>query len=165
MRIAHLFAVTLALPFTFACAVDDESGFEIVERGAEVEQKPCTYTQGYWKTHNSYAKQKHKRHPWPLWEDNVGCGDTWYNWLNEPPSGGDHWLILGHQWVAAMLNQAQGAPVPQNVQDAIWQGQILLSECEIADEDVEEAMAIATLLDDYNNGIIGPGHCDVILPD
>src|SRR5690606_11871865 len=129
---------------TFGCAASGEEGFEIVERGAEVQVKPCTYTQGYWKTHNAYAKQKHKQHPWPLWEDNVGCGDTWYNWLRDVPNGGDHWLILGHQWITALLNQAQGAPVPQNVEEAIWQAQILLSECELSDEDVEQAMAIAS---------------------
>ena len=146
-----------------ACTVEEVGEFDNPRgSGHEVEYKPCTKTLGYWKTHNIYAKQKKKQIPWPLWEDQIGCGQTWYQWMIQNPESGHHWLILAHQWAVAMLNQAQGAPVDEEVQNALWEGAALLNPCELADEDIEYAMEIKTTLDEFNNGLKSAPHCDTL---
>ena len=156
-----LLAYALAAGFAASCATTEDDGFvEVEPRGIVLEPKDCTHTQGFWKTHSIYASQPKKQIHWPIWENTTGCGDTWFSWMQQVPDEGDHWLILGHQWMTAMLNQAAGATVPTEVQDAMWAAQSLLIPCEIADEDIEEASALAETLDAYNNGLVGPALCE-----
>lgn len=118
----------------------------------------CTYTQGFWKNHQE------------LWDTNgemvVWTGQTFFNSgmtyaeiLTTPPKGGNSYLMLAHQYIAAVLNlnslsdpvvdayiaqaEANFAGVPSGffVKDPAWN-------------------ALASTLDGFNNGIIGPGHCD-----
>jgi hypothetical protein len=129
----------------------------------------CTLTQGYWKTHSEYG-------PAP-------CDDTWaelpdgadtsffdtgkvyYEILWMEPRGGNAYLILAHQYIAAELNELNDAYVPSEVQDAMDQAESLLIEYQddlsIPKRGEDRALAIELyeLLDDYNNGYIGPGHC------
>ena len=158
-RIKHSVLLAFSLSLAAGCSVEAESPF-VNNRGAEDDggYKPCTYTQGYWKTHNKYAKGK-KAVAWPLWEDFVACGDTWLNWLWTPPKG-QHKLILAHQFIAALLNQAQGAPIDEEVQNAIWAGQNLLNCEPIPAEDLEFAMETSETLDAFNNGLLSAPHCD-----
>ena len=44
--------------------------------------------------------------------------------------------------------------------DGLAKAEALLSGCEISVEDHQGALALASLLDDYNNGLIGPPKCD-----
>jgi hypothetical protein len=85
---------------------------------------------------------------------------TWYNILLTPPEG-QAWYILAHQWIAAKLNAANGASVPPEVQTAITQaGNLLIGDCGyIPPSEAATTTSLGTLLDDYNNGLIGPGHC------
>jgi len=124
------------------------------------EHKGCARTQGYWKNHNIYETNNNQMIPWPISEDTELCGRTWLYWLNAPPRGGDAFIILAHQWIAAMLNQASGADVPTEVQDALDEGGALLNDCTIAAEDRDEAIDLADTLDDFNNGLLGTPSCD-----
>ena len=110
----------------------------------------CTLTQGYWKNHDG----------WPLSQNTLLCGMTWYNILQTTPSG-DAWYILAHQWIAAELNQAKGASVPSNIAAGMAQAQTLLTAncATMPADEVTLATQLSTLLDNYNSGIIGPGHC------
>lgn len=124
----------------------------------------CTLTQGYWKTHTG---------DWDNGEKYVDAGDTFYNSgktyiqiMNTPPAGGNAYLQLAHQFIAASLNingtsgsgvaavdaalagadayfagAAAGIPSPTGATRAQLQGW-------------------ASTLDQFNNGLIGPGHCD-----
>ena len=120
----------------------------------------CTFTQGYWKNHNLYATQPSLQISWPISEDTVLCGKSWLTILNTQPQG-DAWIILAHQWIAATLNVAAGASMPSDVQSALAQAQALLSsQCPpLPASGSATATTLSTLLDEYNNGVIGPGHC------
>ncbi len=120
----------------------------------------CTLTQGFWKTHPL---------AWPV--DSLTIGGVVYtakealDILATSPRG-DTSLILAHQLIGAKLNVLAGASEPLNIDDAdAWMA---------ANKDADgrlpfgtksgEAAAKATELGDslasYNEGSIGPGHCD-----
>jgi hypothetical protein len=80
---------------------------------------------------------------------------TWLSILHTPPKG-DKWYILAHQYIAALLNQASGADVPPEVQAALSAASAILEECDFA----VGSGQLATILESYNAGTIGPGHCD-----
>lgn len=108
----------------------------------------CTLTQGYWKNHQ----------PWPIADAGL-CEQTWDEILHTPPKG-NAWYIVAHQWIAASLNVASGAAVTPEVQAALDAAEGFLADCEISKAEKADALAASSLLDDYNNGAVGPGHCD-----
>jgi len=128
----------------------------------------CTLTQGYWKTHSEYGPAPYD----DTWDAKDGgdaeffeTGFSYYEILITPPKGGNAYIQLAHQWIAAELNQIGGASIPSDVLDAFNQAEGLLIQYEnevsipkrSADRDL--AIDLAGLLDDYNNGLVGPGHC------
>jgi hypothetical protein len=119
----------------------------------------CTLTQGFWKTHHAYADQRALQQPWPIAEDTQLCGASWLDILHTEPEG-DAWLILAHQAIAAQLNVASGASTTEDVEGALTKAEELLSACATSDADEAAALEIAAMLDAYNNGEIGPGHCE-----
>ena len=123
------------------------------------EYEQCVYSQGYWKNHNSSGKNPPQQMPWPIAEETVLCGQTWIEILKTPPKKGNAFYILGHQWIAAELNVANGAETAPEVDDALTEAEALLSGCEISKDDRQEALALAFLLDEYNNGLVGPPKC------
>jgi cysteine-rich repeat protein len=121
--------------------------------------KGCTFTIGYWKTHNIYATNASQHIAWPISENTQLCGHTWLQILQTPPNG-NAWYILAQQWIGAELNVASGASTTPAVQSALSTGQTLLSACSISSADRAQAIDLASLLNDYNNGYTGPGHCN-----
>jgi hypothetical protein len=98
---------------------------------------------------------------------------TWYGILQADPQG-KAWTNLAQEWIAASLNLASGASAPVSVQNAMAMAQSLLAgNCGSAPQGLmesavnvtgplcftSEATALSGLLDEYNNGVIGPGHC------
>jgi hypothetical protein len=125
----------------------------------------CTLTQGYWKTHSSYGPAPND----PKWltggnsPDNAffNSGKTWIQiWgiapgqgaKQTPPIAGSY-LQLAHQYMAAVLNIANGASAPQSVLDAIAGAETFFST------GTGFNSAWAGILASYNEGKIGPGHC------
>ncbi len=121
----------------------------------------CTRTQGYWKSK-----------PGVLWPSPYSrealffsTGLTWQTIFQTPPQGGNAYLILAHQYMAAVLNRAAGASAPSSVQTVIsnatawFSSGVGLSTC--------SGSACATqknwagILDTYNNGEYpgAPPHC------
>lgn len=134
----------------------------------------CTLTQGYWKTHSHHG-------PAPFddtWNEVGGAdaiflhGLTYYNVLWTSPKQGDAWYILAHQYIAAILNVEAGAdPVnPDDITDELadalalltaWAPGSLSSKATGAAAAArDEALELAGDLDDWNNGVTGPGHCE-----
>jgi uncharacterized repeat protein (TIGR01451 family) len=119
----------------------------------------CTYTQGYWKNHPD---------AWPV--EGITIGGVTYTKaeaiaiLNTPPDG-DATYILAHQLIAARLNILNGAD-PDAVATTIVEADDWLATHPLgsnpSNPDREEAIELSEILDDYNNGLIGPGHCDKI---
>lgn len=129
----------------------------------EPEDPGCTYTQGFWKN------KKKGPFPAPYARDAVFylSGMTWQEVLETPPAGNAYYQAA-HQFIAAALNVANGASSPGEVDDALGQADDLFSTYtpdEIAalrgNNSLRKAfIAISKTLDDYNQGEIGPGHCD-----
>ena len=145
--------VAVVVGLAAGCAVeeDSENTFPTEVRGKKHKKKNCTYTQGYWRNHLD---------AWPGDTANiVGCGQTWPETLETPPAG-DAFYILAHQWIAATLNRIQGADTEGAIDDALQDGGAILWDCQVTDEEREEAIAISELLDAFNNGLVGPVHCD-----
>jgi outer membrane protein assembly factor BamB len=125
----------------------------------------CTLTIGYWKNHSKYSVKQSQNTPWPVSEDTLLCGMSWYDILQSDPEGND-WLNLAHQWIGAELNTANGASAPSGVQNALAQAEALLSgNCAFMPKD-QTALAtqLTVLLESYNSGRIGPGHCKENVP-
>jgi hypothetical protein len=125
----------------------------------EEEGQGCTLTQGYWRTHNADASVPALQEAWPIAEDTQLCGMPWLDILHTEPNG-DAWLILAHQYIAAQLNLASGASTTDAVDTAMSSAAAYLDACAISDADRDAALAASDLLDAYNNGEVGPGHCE-----
>ncbi len=126
----------------------------------------CTLTQGYWKNHHRYAKNLSQKIDWPMiqggemhTEDTKMGGKSWLYILQTPPKG-NPWYIAAHQWIAAKLNVASGAKATPAVVDAMYELEKYLTDYQYKPCDGKEGvLAMAKLLDDYNNGKVGPHHC------
>lgn len=130
-----------------------------VSDACESGDQGCTLTQGYWKNHNAEANQPNNQIPWPIDEDTQLCGQGWLDIL-QTPAAGDAWYILAHQWIAASLNVASGASTTPEVDQALADGEAMLSTCAEDAGDQGAATTVSDVLDEYNNGVVGPGHCD-----
>ena len=92
-------------------------------------------------------------------------GISWYEAINEKPRGNAYW-ILAQQYIAAQLNFNAGASSTADVDAAFNAATTVFSTytpAQVADLPNNERAAIidyANTLDMYNNGDIGPGHCD-----
>ena len=128
----------------------------------------CTHTQGYWKTHSLEGPAPYD----PTWK-RVGSrqedtpffrsGKTYYNALWTPPKGNAYW-ILAHQYIAAELNRLSGASLSA-VATEFNRAAILLQSYGPSYNFKKNRLIrmqfimLADTLDQYNNGLIGPGHC------
>lgn len=119
---------------------------------------------GYWKTHNEHATAPGLVLDWPAPydEDDLLCGQTLLDILLTPPRG-DAWIILAHQYIAAILNIASGAASPLQVDLVIERAETwLLDHCGgvPASDAPPRVFRWIGILERYNEGDIGPGHCD-----
>jgi hypothetical protein len=117
----------------------------------------CTFTLGYWKTHPG---------AWTV--TNLTIGTVNYTAaqlqaiLNEPANG-NGLLILAHQLIAAklnILNGADGSTVAATIANADAMIGALVPPPVGSDTLLpSDVSALATTLDNFNMGLIGPGHC------
>jgi cysteine-rich repeat protein len=122
----------------------------------ETTEEGCTLTQGYWKNHGGWPS------PYEQGDTFFNSGESWIQILKSPPKGGDAYLILAHQYIAYKLNQASGANLPG---DLATQAEGYLNtynptEVPKKSADRSSMIELAGTLDQYNNGLLGPGHCD-----
>jgi hypothetical protein len=133
-------------------------------------EEGCTLTPGYWKTHAEVGSKKFD----DTWLAVGGpdaaffsSGQSYIEVLNADKSTGNAYYILAFQWIAAQLNQEAGASITGAAAAAFADGEALLSSYTPADIGAlsgddplrQQFLAAAATLDDYNNGVIGPGHC------
>jgi hypothetical protein len=121
----------------------------------------CTRTQGYWKSKPGVI--------WPAPYSRAGLfygtGLSWQQLLDTAPQGGNGYVILAHQYIAALLNGAAGASAPASIQNilsnaaAFFAGGATLASCGGAACATQKTWA--GLLDTYNHGLYpgAPGHC------
>jgi len=135
----------------------------------------CTLTQGYWKTHSVYGPASKPDDTW----NEVGGPDanfflsnqTWLQVFNTSVSGNSYYQ-LAHQYMAAYLNTLHGAMVPDEVQNALDDSKSIFEIRTPGDfvkvkgktiatkEEISTMVTLASILVSYNEGLIGPGHCD-----
>jgi hypothetical protein len=130
----------------------------------------CTLTQGYWKTHNKEFKGGAPADPtWNLITPSAENSpfftttSTWFQIFWMPPSGGNAYLQLAHQYMAAKLNILKGASAPSIVTNAIsWAESFFPGKTPstpLSPALKSQARYYASILASYNEGLIGPGHC------
>lgn len=133
----------------------------------------CTLTPGYWKTHSREGPAPYDD-TWQLLdpdeEDTIFflSNQTYFEVLWTSPQGNAYY-ILAHAYIAAELNQLNGVTIPIEVMDAFDEATALFSQYtpkEVAEfkgkngkEIRDQFIHLAEVLDDYNNGLLGPGHC------
>jgi hypothetical protein len=130
----------------------------------------CTLTPGYWKTHSGYGPAPYDDTWASIGEDTPFflSGQSYYDVLWTAPRGNAYY-ILAHAYTAAELNVLNGAYIPTDVSDA-WDEATNLFAAYTPHEVAEmkgkagkdlraQFIYLAEILDDYNNGITGPGHC------
>ncbi len=138
----------------------------------DVDKVGCTLTQGYWKNHSTCKAKGPKRDD--TWSDIPGgeAEETVF-FLSEQdycqvfdtnPGKGGKYYILAHQYIAAQLNLLAGAN-PTDVADAFNEATEFLKDhtqdTVEGNKDLEKkCVELGGILDDFNNGRIGPGHCD-----
>jgi hypothetical protein len=128
----------------------------------------CSLTPGYWKTHSSYGPAPYDDTWEQIGEDTLffSSGQSYYQVLWTSPSGGNAYYILAHAYIAARLNQLNGADFTA-AQAAFNQATALFSNPANTPAAVGALKGsvrntwidLASTLDNYNNGLIGPGHC------
>lgn len=156
----------------------------------------CVLTQGFWKTHSEFGPAPYAA-GWaelpsgastPFGLDETGAatilsGETYYAVLHDPGSGGNMWVMVAHQYIAAWLNVFAGAaspaPVAAELEDAAdllahYAGSNLIPEdgdgfcdtqgaghaCKAYGTDRAFAVYLNDRLTDYNEGLLGVDHCD-----
>ncbi len=124
----------------------------------------CTLTLGYWKTHPEDWDAAGDNKPFLTTELFYNSGVSYLTIMNTPPSGGNAYLQLAHQYIAAVLNTGGGASGVAAVDAAIAGAAAYFAAAPAGIPNPTGALrtqlqAWATTLDNFNNGITGPGHC------
>jgi len=125
----------------------------------------CTLTPGYWKTHSKYGPAPYDSAWALLGEDNLFflSGQTNYQVFWTSPSGGNAYYILAHAYLAAKLNILNGASTTSSVDAALSFAESFFNTytpaATLSRSVRSAAIEQAEVLDNYNNGLIGPGHC------
>jgi hypothetical protein len=151
--------------YYFAAYANDENGnaaslLSVTVFGTTTEPTNCTYTIGYWKTHEE---------AWPV--TGLTLGTVYYTKAEllailNTSVGGNGLISLAHQLIGAKLNIAAGAD-PTAAAAFIASADALIGGLVVPPVGAGYLHPSITTtltqgLDDYNNGIIGPGHCGTV---
>lgn len=124
----------------------------------------CTLTLGYWKNHPEDWDAAGDNTPFLTTDLFYNSGLSYLTILGTPPAKGNAYLILAHQFIAAMLNTGGGASGDASVDAALTGAATYFAGAAAgipnpADPTRAQLIGWADTLDDFNNGEIGPGHC------
>jgi hypothetical protein len=118
----------------------------------------CTYSQGYWRNHPN---------AWPV--TSLALGTVTYQAAElmsilDNPARGNGLVILTHQLIAAKLNIANGAD-PSAVQQTITDADNMIGALVVPPIGngylaPGQTGDLTETLTEYNEGTIGPGHCN-----
>jgi hypothetical protein len=140
------------------CGTD---GFCTLESAAlstvRVEDMGCAYTHGYWSEHHRFAARRNMI-PWPIDEETTLCGETWLTHVGRIAA--DQLNIVAQQWVAATLNVALGAHADWLITWALLAAEDAMVDCVIDDQEAGLALQAKNILDNFNNGLLGPVSCE-----
>jgi len=148
-------SVTLAANNSIDLTID--FGFVAIQGPA------CTLTQGYWKNHTEEWDQTGEK-VFKSTDTFYNSGRTYISIMNTPPKGGNAYLQLAHQFIAARLNTNGGPSGVASVDAALAGAAAYFASAPAGIPSPSGALRTqlqgwATTLDNYNNGLTGPGHC------
>jgi hypothetical protein len=138
----------------------------------DIPSPACTLSQGYWKTHSEFGPARYDD-VWSLLPSGAGSaffssGKSYYQVLRTPPQGNIYY-VLAQAYIAAELNSLNGADLAA-VKTGFDEARALLGQYTPAQVVLLKGKggidlrarfaALATTLDQYNTGVIGPGACD-----
>ncbi len=144
-----------------------KTGYSTVDIPVYLEcDKGCTLTLGYWKNHSDKYGKKYDK-TWDYLP--YGSATVFYlsakTWLEvfKTPVGGNPYYNLAHQYMAAKLNVLNGASSTAAVDAAMGYAEGHFEKYQpsyVVDKALKTKMLEwAKTLDQYNNGVYGPGHC------
>lgn len=124
----------------------------------------CTFTQGFWKNHTELWDDAGDSKPFLTSATFYNSGVSYITIMNTPPAKGNAYLILAHQFIAARLNTNGGASGNGSADAALAGAAAYFAGAPAGipnpvDPTRSQLLGWATTLDNYNNGLIGPGHC------
>ncbi len=124
----------------------------------------CTRTQGFWKNHPELWDEVADGTPFLTTTTFYNSGVSYLTIMNTPPKNGNAYLQLAHQFIAASLNLDGAVSGIASVDAAIAGANAYFAGAPAGipnpvDPLRSQLQAWATTLDNFNNGIIGPGHC------
>lgn len=119
----------------------------------------CTYTQGFWKNHQELWDTNGEMVVW-TGQSFFNSGKTYAEMYDLSAAGGNSYVKLAHQYIAAKLNVNFLSDPAVNAY--IAQAEAYFAGHAAGSYFIKSAAwnALAEMLDRYNNGEIGPGHCD-----
>lgn len=126
----------------------------------------CTFTQGYWKTHGPIPTGNNTNQ-WPVSSLMIGTvtyTDLQLQSIFDTPAAGNGLISLAHQLIAAKLSIANGAD-DTAVASAIAAadaliGGLVIPPVGLGSLSPASTSALVATLASYNEGAIGPGHCN-----
>jgi hypothetical protein len=131
----------------------------------------CTYTQGYWDTHGPQPKGNNP-YAWPQDVKDAGgftLGNVFYTnaqlqAILREPTKGNGLVSLAHQLIAAKLNVAKGSDgsaiaATLAAADSLI-GALVVPPVGTGSLAPKQTSDLNDTLTDYNEGAIGPGHCN-----
>lgn len=126
----------------------------------------CTFTQGYWKTHGPIPTGNNVNE-WPVTSLTLGSvsyTDLQLQSIFDTPASGNGLISLAHQLIAAKLNVASGAD-DSAIAGAIASADALIGSLVVPPVGAgslpnSATSALTGALTLYNQGDIGPGHCE-----
>lgn len=138
------------------------SALSTTETGVTTTSSNCTYTVGYWKTHPSAW------HVSSLTLGTVTYSSTQLQSILNQPVAGNGLISLSHQLIAAKLNLANGAD-PTAALATITSADAMIGALVVPPVGTGylspgSTTSYTQTLDNFNNGIIGPGHCGSTTP-
>lgn len=129
----------------------------------------CTLTPGYWKNHSELGPARYDD-TWAQLANGAATpfflsGQTYHQVLNTPVAGNSYY-ILARAYIAAQLNRLNGSDFSAatsafNEATTLFNTYAPRATAFTSKSSPIRARAVqlAHTLDDYNNGLIGPGHC------
>lgn len=143
-------------------------GWECNTSPCPPEERGCTYTQGYWKTHGPVGcATGNNSNEWPV--SSLVLGTVNYSSAQlcsifKQSVGGNGLISLAHQLIAAKLNIANGSS-SGSISSTIAAADALIGGLVVPPVGAGWLAPSATAsltkkLTEYNEGLIGPGHCE-----
>lgn len=159
---------TLATSFVSG-NVGAQAGERVVFTNTEIFVPPpefCTLTLGYWKNHPEDWNDAGDNKPFLTTDLFFNSGQSYLTILGTSSSGGNAYIILAHQYIAAVLNTGGGPSGDSDVDDAIADAAAFFAAAAAGtpapakgSQLRSDVLEWAGILDDFNNGLTGPGHC------